>query len=138
MKSHRWKTQVYLGVTLGAVGLVLGIFYGIMGMVIAETPGGLKRGEGRLLIAIACGLAYGTVVLANYALKRGWGHRFGSFLDDPDQETLPPPPGVETRCRRCGLSFPVYPNDAHNAGFCSWACWDAHLKSQATRKGRVG
>jgi hypothetical protein len=124
MPSQSWKPLVYLSTTVGAVVLVLALTYGITKLLFPGfTILGIHRGEGRALIAIACALAYGSVVVTTRILKRYWGREFGTYLDDPDRETLGPPvTSTTTMCRRCGTPFQVFSNDAHAAGFCSLAC----------------
>jgi len=123
MNSQSWKPLVYVSATLGAVAVVLTLAYGIAKLLIPGfTIVGVRRGEGRILIGIAGVLAYGTVLATNKILKRGWGREFGTYLDDPDQETSTLPSSSTRMCRRCGTPFQVYSNDAHASGFCSQAC----------------
>jgi hypothetical protein len=123
MKSQSWKPLVYISATLGAVGTVLALVYGIAKLLFPSfSMVGIRRGEGRILLGIAGVLAYGTVLAANKVLKRVWGREFGSYLDDPDGETVELESMQSKRCRRCGSRFPAYTNDAHAAGFCSQAC----------------
>jgi hypothetical protein len=139
--SQSWRPLVYLSTTLGAVGVVLALVYGIARLLI---PGfsvvGIRRGDGRILIEIAGALAFGTVlattwilkrywgrafgtVLATtWILKRYWGRAFGTYLDNPDADPLHLRANGTHKCRRCGTPFQVYSNDAHAAGFCSQAC----------------
>jgi hypothetical protein len=121
--------MAYIGTTAGAVLLVLGVFYGIVRMSYASHEP-IGRRTGRVLVGIACGLAYGTVVATTWALKRFYGHKFGSYLDDADAEEPDRRPKHGKLCARCGMLFQVCPNDAHQNGFCSHSCWEAFLKSR--------
>jgi hypothetical protein len=121
--------MAYIGTTAGAVVLVLGLFYGIVRMTHSGSEP-IRRGPGRILIVIACGLAYGTVKATTWALKRFYGHKFGSYLDDADAEEPDRRPKHDKLCARCGMLFQIRPNDAHQNGFCSHSCWEAFLKSR--------
>lgn len=125
--SHTWKPLVYIGVTLGGVAVALGTLFLLVKLV---HPGfslvGLRKGEGRAVIAIACIVAYGTVVGITRLLKRRFGRVFGTYLDDPDAEDEAHVASSSNRpCRRCGTLFAVFRNDFHAAGFCSRACQEA-------------
>lgn len=123
MRSQSWKPVVYLSTTIVAVVLVLTLVYGVAKLLIPGfTILGIRRAEGRVVVGIAAGLAYMSVLATTKLLKRYWGREFGSYLDDPDQETAELRSTKTLMCRRCGTPFPVYSNDTHAAGFCSQAC----------------
>jgi len=119
LNTQSWKPIVYISSTLGAVVVVLALVYGVAKLLIPGfTLVAIGRMQGRILVGIAGALAYGAVVATNKVLKRYWGSEFGSYLDDPDQETPGPRASISKMCRRCGTPFQVHSNGAHAAGFC--------------------
>jgi len=123
MNPQSWRPIVYISSTLGAVVVVLALVYGTTKLLFPGfTILRVDRGEGRALLVIAAGVAYGSVVATTKLLKRYWGREFGSYLDDPDQVTSEPRASITKMCRRCGTPFQVHSNDAHAVGFCSQAC----------------
>jgi len=128
-KSHSWKPIVYMGVTIGSVGVVLGVLYLLMLVINPHfSLVGLDRAGGRLTLFIAGAVAYGTVVGTTRLLKKYYGKEFGTYLDDADAIEPGPAPSNEKLCARCGALFAVFRNDFHSAGFCSRACQEAFGK----------
>jgi ribosomal protein S27AE len=126
VKSHAWKPIVYLTASLCAVAIALTLAYLLASLIIPGfTLVGLRRAEGKLMLAVACGIAYGTVLATNWLLKRMYGREFGTYLDEPDDESVGLHPTLEKRCSRCGTVFGAFHNDFHAAGFCSRACHQA-------------
>ena len=124
--SHSWKPIVYIGVTIGSVGVVLGTLLLLAWMV---HPKFSLVKENARLTAVLLGLAaYGTVVAVTRLLKKHYGREFGSYLDDADAVEAGPAPDREKLCARCGTLFGVFRNDFHEAGFCSRACREAFHK----------
>lgn len=128
-KSQSWKPLVYMGVTIGGVALVLGaLFLAIRLIEPRFSLLDLRRGDGRLLVTMAGAAAYVTVVVITQLLKRSFGREFGTYLDDADAVEESPRPSHHKLCARCGTRFGVFPNDFHEAGFCSRACRHAFAR----------
>src|SRR6185436_3526485 len=128
-KSQSWKPVVYMGFTVGAVMVVLGVLYLA---ILLFNPHfsliALSRDAGRETILAAGMIAYGTVVAVTWLLKKYYGREFGTYLDDTDAIEPGPAPSNEKLCARCGSLFAVFRNDFHSAGFCSRACQEAFGK----------
>ena len=123
MNSQGWKPIVYLGTTAAGVLFVMGLAYVA---VLVIHPGfslsRLERNEVKIVFAVAAVLAYGTGMGITRLLKKRWGHKFGTYLDDPDAPEEPLPPPTTKVCLHCRGTFPAYRNDLHAAGFCSPGC----------------
>ncbi len=138
MRSQSWRPLVYLGVTAGAVVVVLGLIAGFLFLVAPSGMRRIGRVEGRAMVLAAGVIAYLTVMITNRVLKKYFGRQFGTYLDDPDTTEDGPQPAATKQCLRCGLVFGAFHNDFHAAGFCSHACHEAYLLHQGARRSVIG
>jgi hypothetical protein len=134
-RSQSWKPLVHLSSTLGAVAIVLALGYGAATLIDPRfSIFGLRRAEGKILLAVAAALAYGSVLGTTGLLRRFFGRQFGTYLDDPENDLTELGPGHDRRCRRCGSSFQAYHHDAHATGFCSQSCREVFSKSASAAR----
>lgn len=129
--AQGWKPVVYLGSTLLAALLVVGLFFGMVRLLFPRAD----SRDMKPAVYAAAVLAYGTVVITTQLLKRRFGRDFGTYLDDINEDPPVPMTGRPKVCSRCGTRFNACSNDAHRAGFCSQSCERAFAKSRAASKG---